>query len=246
MRLDVYALCYNEEVILPYFLRYYEEIADRIILFDNGSTDRSEEIIRACPKAEFRKYDTGGRYLHESQLAIKNECYRESRGQADWVIVVDTDEFIYHPNLLGLLWRYSDEGITVPLTDGYEMVASGLPSTTGQIFEEIHSGYSNPLYSKSEVFHPDIDIHFELGCHDAVPVGRVKKSEEAEIKLLHYRHLGVAHYIKKYVTRMSRLGDEDLRRGWGTYIPKEGQTLEDFLARHYEQDLRGKEILRVV
>jgi len=246
MRVDVYALCYNEEVILPYFLRHYASVADRIVVFDNGSTDRSREMVLSCPKAEIRDYDTGGRYLHRAQMAIKNGCYRESRGKADWVIVVDTDEFIYHPNLLGVLARYTEEKITLPLTDGYEMVAPGTPTTPGQVYEEFPAGYASVLYSKPEVFHPDIDINFELGCHEARPAGPVKRSERAEIKLLHYRHLGVPHYVQKYRTRMARLGDEDLRLGWGAYVPPTGQSLEEYLAAHYARDLAGKAVVRVV
>jgi len=60
MKICVITLCYNEEVILPFFIRHYEQVADRIICYDGGSTDRTREIIAACPIAELRELNTGG------------------------------------------------------------------------------------------------------------------------------------------------------------------------------------------
>ena len=123
MKIRVYTTAWNEEQILPHFLRFYARFAERIVVYDNGSDDATPAIVRAHPQAELRSYDTGGT-LHDGVKAdLLSHCYREVRGQADWVVAVDCDEFLYHPELVERLARYAAEGVTLPpragLLDGH-------------------------------------------------------------------------------------------------------------------------------
>jgi glycosyltransferase involved in cell wall biosynthesis len=43
---------YNEEALLPHFLAHYAPIADRIVVWDNGSTDATPQIAQAHSKVE--------------------------------------------------------------------------------------------------------------------------------------------------------------------------------------------------
>jgi len=45
MTIDVFTTCYNEEIILPYFIRHYKQFARNITIYDNMSTDNSINII---------------------------------------------------------------------------------------------------------------------------------------------------------------------------------------------------------
>ena len=106
MKVWAYVICWNEEVMLPYYLRHYEIFCDKIIIYDNMSTDRSQEIIKAHPKCELRLYDSKGEVRDDLYLKIKNHAWKEARGQGiDYVIVGDTDEFLYHPNILKIFER---------------------------------------------------------------------------------------------------------------------------------------------
>ena len=49
MRLHLYALCWNEGRMLPYFFRHYRSLVERFFIFDDGSTDGSLEFLRAQP-----------------------------------------------------------------------------------------------------------------------------------------------------------------------------------------------------
>lgn len=233
MILHVYALCFNEETILPYFLRYYQSIAKRVIVYDNDSTDRSREIVKASG-AELRRFQTKGEHSDRVQTLIKSTCYRESRGQADWVIVVDMDEFIHHPDLIGTLERYDKEGVTLPLVEGFDMVSDAPPTGPGQIYEEIRTGFRSESFDKPEVFRPEIDINFEPGCHKANPRGLVKKSAKAEIKLLHYRYLGPDYLIRRYELRTRRLSKDNRRFGWGVIKVPKGKTLADSIRQDFQ------------
>ena len=49
MKLSVYTVCYNEQQLLPFFLRHYTQWASRIVIWDNCSTDASLAVAQAFP-----------------------------------------------------------------------------------------------------------------------------------------------------------------------------------------------------
>ena len=97
--IEIYTVCYNEEMILPYFMRHYSQYG-KIIIYDNYSTDNSVKIAEVGG-AEVRLFDTKGQFDDITNLGIKEHCWRGSK--ADWCIIIDMDEFIYHPNLTDFL-----------------------------------------------------------------------------------------------------------------------------------------------
>jgi glycosyltransferase involved in cell wall biosynthesis len=216
MKIHVYMIFYNEEVILPYFLRHYGAFAEKIVCFDNRSTDRSAAIVDAHPKTERIVFDTGEGMFDRIHLDLKSE-YRKSRGKADWVICVDCDEFIYHPDIVGLLTKYKKEGITYPKVQGFEMVSEHTPVGNKQIFEEVRNGFPNEGYAKRILFAPELEIQFAPGCHTANVSGCVVESPQADLKLLHYRFLGRDFFINRSIERRARLSEENKKCGWGTH-----------------------------
>lgn len=215
MIIHVYAVCWNEEVILPYFLRHYGAFADKIFIFDNESSDRSPEIIAACPKATLIPVKTGGTCSEGSQRKCKMR-YIESRGVADWVILVDLDEFIYHPDILGLLEHYKRWWIALPNVEGFEMISQETPTGDGQLYEYVKTGVQSAGYSKRVVLSPGIDIELSPGSHTTkVLNGPVGETAKAELKLLHYRFLGREFFIRRNAERRERLCEEDRRLGHG-------------------------------
>ena len=215
LRIHVYTLCYNEERILPYFLRHYSSFAERIIIFDNYSTDNSPEIIGSCPIADLRRFNTNCTFNDLEHIRIKNKAYKESLGKADFVIVVDMDEFLYHPRMLDLLKRYKSDGITLPKTIGYDMISWRFPKSNKPLVENIRIGRESPLYAKRCIFHPDIDINFEVGAHTCNPCGDILESNSADIKVLHDHYLGLLRVIKRHRVLKTRLSQLNLKYNLG-------------------------------
>ena len=87
--------------MLPFFFLHYDNLVQRYIIYDDASTDNSQEILRLNPKVELRPMppycDPESRI--SSALALQETCWKESRGIADWVIVTDIDEHLYHPDM---------------------------------------------------------------------------------------------------------------------------------------------------
>lgn len=201
----VYTVCWNEEKMLPFFLRHYASIAERIVVYDNQSTDRSPAMVRACPKAELREWDTGGTLDDEKQRDLFCTVYRESRGKADFVFAVNMDEFLVHPCLADALDAYRRSGVTIPRTRGYNMASLRFPSGPLQIYDYVKTGSPSRMYSKFCVFHPDIDINFLCGNHECRPRGVVKHSEDAEVRLLHYHYVGFMRNLARHARIRKRL-----------------------------------------
>ena len=214
MIIDVFSLCYNEEIILPYFLKHYKKFARNITIYDNMSTDNSVNIMNEYG-VNVIPYDTQGKLEESAFLNIKNNSWKGS--DADWVIVCDTDELIYHENIIEVLTNTHANHI---VTEGYEMMSETLPTTEGQIYEELKFGYLKTDYSKACVFKPSevTDINFGPGCHFSSPAGpNIISIKDSGIKLLHYKYLNREVLIKKYEHYKVRQSEEMIRMGWGNY-----------------------------
>jgi glycosyltransferase involved in cell wall biosynthesis len=215
LHIHVYTVCYNEEKILPYFLRHYSSFAEKIIVFDNYSTDSSPDIVRSCPIADLRRFNTNGTFNDLENIRIKNKSYKESLGKADFVIVVDMDEFLYHPQILELLRRYKSDGVTLPKTIGYDMISWRFPRSSKPFVENMRIGRESPSYAKRCIFHPEVDINFQVGAHTCNAAGNILESNSADIKLLHYHYLGLLRIIRKHRAFKRRLSQFNLEHKLG-------------------------------
>jgi glycosyltransferase involved in cell wall biosynthesis len=214
MKIDIFATCYNEEIILPYFLKHYKKFARNITIYNNMPTDNSVDIMNKYG-VNVIPFDTNGKFEESTLINIRNTCWKGS--DADWVIVCDTDELIYHENIIEVLSNTHANHI---VTEGYEMMSETLPTTEGQIYEELKIGYFKVDYSKPCLFKPSeiTDINFAPGSHTATPTGNNLISiDDSGIKLLHYKYLNREILIKKYEHYKIRQSDEMKRNGWGNY-----------------------------
>jgi len=229
MKIEVYAICYNEELIISYFLRHYLQFAD-IILYDNNSTDKSEEIAINAG-AKITKYDSKGEIRDDIYLKIKNDCWKSSK--ADWVIICDIDEFIYHPNLVSILEK-TESTIFRPV--GYNMVTDKFPTTNGQIYEEVTMGVLDNRYSKLCLFKPSkiTEINYFAGCHKAEPKGDVKLNIVSDIKLLHMRFLSKEYVMNKNSIYKQRLSNLNKKEGWGIEYTWGHQKMNDFFDEQFK------------
>jgi len=208
---EVFSYFWNEEYLMPYFLRHYAPLATRITLFDNDSTDRSIEIAKTCPKVVVKRYDSGNTLDSLSQLHMLNNCWREA--ESDWVIVCALDEFLYHPDLLGFL--EATEG-TVIHPQGYTMSSKTRPIGNGQLYDYIRRGVPDKYYCKCIAFNKAkvTGINYRIGAHEAIPNGLINMVTD-QCKLLHFRLIGLAETIERYRIYRERKSATERKRGYG-------------------------------
>lgn len=246
MRISAISTCYNEEQIMPFFIDYYSSFCDEIIFFDGNSTDRTHEIIKSnigktkC-NIELRINHSIGtcdgyneNILEKinfdrnlSLLYIRNNAWKHlfSRDLNDWVLVVDSDEFLYHR--LGLrkkLEELKEKEVTLPTVQGFNMISDFYPEFNKGNFlcEQIKSGFWSRHYSKNLVFDSKhiTDMNFHPGCHNSDPTGKVVTDNDPftdNIKLLHYKYIDFNKFINKEQAKFNHLSDINKNSGWGTH-----------------------------
>ena len=229
MRILVQTICWNEEHMLPYFLRHYEHIAEKIIVYDNYSTDFSPVIADSHPKTELRFFDTDDTAHEGREVAVKEKAIENGRDY-DWVITCDMDEFIWHPRLFSVLHKYKLAGITVPTSSYYHMVADEFPSTPFQIYNEVTRGFRG--INKNVIFDPaGVDrINYSPGCHYCSPTGsnttfgpiagtwvgdKYFGGSRDGLKLFHMRLLGLQWMTERFQDIAERKSEYDKERNFG-------------------------------
>ena len=219
MRIDCYTRCWNDGDMLGFLFRHYDPIVQRYIVYDDGSTDNSLDLLRANPRVEIRPMpaysDPDSRVA--SGLAVLESCWKESRGVADWVIVTDIDEHLHHPDLENYLRCCEREGITIVPALGYQMVSEDFPRHGSLLSETLTMGAPWPVMSKMNIFSPnEIEAtNFTPGRHTAAPEGNVVAPARDELLLLHYKYLGFERTRRRYQQCLARQGKTDLAMRWG-------------------------------
>lgn len=220
MKITVITLTHNEEDLLPFFCRHYWQFVDRIIVYDNASTDATRLLVSRYG-CELKLYDTGGVLRDDLNVDIKNTAWKSM--QSDWFIVVDIDEFLYHENMRQLLQGYMNKGINFPEVIGYGMIGYYKPES-GLLTDHFKEGIPDPNYNKRVVFRPEAQPVYEPGAH-CFSVGNNVVGCASEIKLLHYKYAFGREWLKNRIPGRLNLSQENIAHGWGT-----GNSVESFLA----------------
>jgi glycosyltransferase involved in cell wall biosynthesis len=140
LTVHLYAACWNEEKMLPYFFRHYDTLVSRYFVFDDGSTDRSVDLLNAHPKVTLSYLQVVGDSVVLEGLKFYNNAWKRSRGQADWVIVCDVDEHLEQTNLPCYLTHCRDRDLTIIPAVGYQMVSNCFPQTTERLADVVRTG----------------------------------------------------------------------------------------------------------
>jgi len=206
--------------MIEYFLRHYEAFAERIVIYDDDSDDGSKEILLAHNKVEVRQFVRSDHdSLELSRIATFNHCWKEARGTADWVIIVDCDEFVFHPRIDEYFATQKHNGVTIIPTLGFQMVTDQFPGE-GEYLAKSHTrGCPFDRRNKPCVFDPSAirEINFSVGMHSAQPVGLQSLPPKDELMLLHYKYLGVDYLCCRHLELSSRRGSVEKANQWSSH-----------------------------
>jgi len=239
MSIHLYAACWNEERIIPFFLRHYEPLVDRIVIYDDHSTDRSVELLRASAKVEVRPFKREAESYLDAHLALFETCWHESRGRADWVCLVDLDEFLFHPDWNHYLAAQKEAGVTVIKTVGYDMVSEDFPPAGAALVTILTHGQRDYHMDKTALFAPDAieQINHFVGRHICSPVGRIVPLAKHGMQLRHYKTLGLDYLLARTHTLAGRLTGDDLARGWSAHYLRD----DDSIRAQFQEQLAQAE-----
>jgi glycosyltransferase involved in cell wall biosynthesis len=239
MNIDVHITCWNEQAILPFTLQHYSSFCDRIYVHDNMSSDNSLFICNDFPKVTVKFWDSKtekGKFNDNEARHVKYTAYNEySKGKADWVILADCDELIYHPDIKGILKTYKDKGVNYPVIQGAQMTSHEFPKyeSSSNLTDIVKTGVlDDPFppdevfieekawgFSKPIIFNPELDVFLSCGSHfingEKSNPSEFVFSEQAELKLLHYKYLSEDYVVNRYKQLGVRLSKYNLDREYG-------------------------------
>lgn len=101
MKFIGYTFTYNESALVPYVMPYFERMGlDRLIVFDNYSTDNTVELLSKYSFVEIRMRDTNGIFDEAGRRDMHLDIFEESKrmtkdGEWVWMAYLDFDEVIY-------------------------------------------------------------------------------------------------------------------------------------------------------
>jgi glycosyltransferase involved in cell wall biosynthesis len=228
-----YFLCYNEANILPHLLRHYLSFCEKVTIIDNNSTDNSVEIVNSFPNTQILEYNSNKELRDDIYIQIKNNVWKNSKNIADYVIVGDADEFLYHEDIISFLTKAYNDNVTIFKPEGYHMVGDEdlILNFDDNIFDKVKEGVKTNVLDKMMIFNCNQinEINYSFGCHAANPVGNIKLISDNSLKMLHYKFMGLKDHMYKQKIRGERLSDFNKKLGLGTYyLFTEEQQINDY------------------
>jgi hypothetical protein len=204
MRIVLYFINWNDSFYLPLINEHYGKFCERIVMFDNYSSDDS--VIKARSLGfEVHSFGMRGQLNDQHYLDVKNKCWKDSRDKGiDYVIVCDADEFV-EPDFKFLMTDYP----SAPSVKGFNMISDNIPKNS---FREINTGAPSVDYSKQAIFSPDriTEINYVHGCHRNSITGNV--SNGGNTSLYHLRMIGGIERMiirhSEYRKRMSKFNKQ--------------------------------------
>ena len=225
---------YNEEYLLPWWLKHHREIFDQGLIINYGSNDNSIEIIKElCPS--WKIVDTKNEFFGAQEIDREIEEYEKDMD--GYRIVLNVTEF-----LVGNISKLEEksEDIYIPMAsmvDTEEQEHSyplpEQPLTKQRLFG-IKPNTDCPHKSGCRLLHQKKDIRYPIGRH------YWKKSNDEDFYILRYKH---APWNKLFIERKMQIGqkqpESDLSRGWGLHHQYGEQQLKAELLdfRKYSEDL---------
>lgn len=184
MKIAVITIWYNEAFLAPFFFNHYAFADNIILLWDQASTDKAEEIFNCpyfgCP-ARFgqRKYVDIKPFSFpdgmDDELKIEKINYESSLlTDYDWLISVDADEFIFAPGFEYIREFLSRVNGNVVYADMWQVYRhrsdENLNPHKVTILQRRHGDPNNILgingmYRKPCVVDPKVGIEWMPGCH---------------------------------------------------------------------------------
>lgn len=211
MKITLYFINWNDSFYLPFIKNHYGKFCQRIVMYDNYSTDGSQELAMSLG-FEVREFGVAGRLDDQNYLDVKNHCWKEEREngqQADRVIVCDADEFLK----LEKLAICSD----IPLVKGYNIISDTLP--VGDSIFELNTGEGAINYSKQVIFNPKVvsEINFVHGCHlHHMVTAPFALRDRSVCFLYHFRQIGgIERLIARHAEYRPRMSPFNVRNKMG-------------------------------
>ena len=243
---------YNEDDLLPQFLRHYGKECDAIFVMDNESTSKSATSVvleytsrnleHSSPYIKVDSFSTNGRFDTVAKQEALMDVKEKAVGKFDYVMILDCDEFIVARDGKPIRSHLGDEPIYP--TQGinlYEYPWDPPYDPRRPLIAQRRRGIHNPHYSKPVIVKPEHPVNYSPGCHFATGSPHLTAdSDKTPFLLLHMRGAVKDIYLKRALDRTSRVdagNPVDGHVGGGYYA---GGNLMSFELKYVYESVHGK------
>lgn len=225
---------FNEEFLLPYWVRHNLRIFDHAVLINYGSTDSSVDIIREMAPdweiipARTPDFDTIGTDRHVEDI---EQDIEKRFGKGTWKVALNTTEFLIHPDIKGLVGELGSNS-----AKAFGVVMVDNPS-------QRHDPLMLPdLYSQK--FFGRFDLHHQrlIHCmpHGNYTPGRHTWANEGATPLLNnllllwFGWCPIDHVKQRKLQIQTKIPAHDKARGFGFHHHMDEALLE---RRYFEEEV---------
>ncbi len=254
----VYAFCWNDETLVPAFLKHYKW-ASKITVYDCMSTDNSVNLVKAAGHTVV-SYDSDNKLDDLLQVKLRNTMWEVSKNEADWIVVCDLDEFIHFP-------KYPNDSKTAitTLCDGFDVVQFACYTVVFEDEEwktvslcespvtQITRGARHDIVWRDFIFDKPLmfnsrtiaTTNFQHGGHGIVPTMKQQVPVKTYFNagnavMLHMKHLGINYEYARRIASRERLKHQFHLQLGVHYDMTDEKTLEKVQGWH--KDVRVRDI----
>lgn len=139
-------LCFNEIDIIPFARKYWERIGCDVVVFDNGSTDGSIELLQSLPYCTVRHFDSAGQN-DVIQKTVKETAYMEYKDKYDVIIITDMDELFFFNDFEKAATDMIEGGYNCIVVNNYALCEDFKPQPSEEYYlhEQCHKFYKQKL-----------------------------------------------------------------------------------------------------
>lgn len=266
--LHCYTSTYNDPYMVRHYVRHWSRYAAKIFVYDDDSTDGTAEFLDSCAPLVVRK-SPGFHGIDEILLQeMRNREYRlNSRGVADWVVIGDSDELHYHPDMLNALERKRAEGYRVVVSHGWNMFADTRPPDDVLLTDVVKEGCPDISYSRV-IFDPALEASIWIGHHGftiedgqsldfthrresqrakAAAAHQVKKrykieESDPDFKMLHMKYLGLDYITERHAKTWLRSSERNKNHLWGHHL-EPGWTGRNSIEWYRQQRVEAQRVI---
>lgn len=227
MKIAAVTMVYNEALILPYFLRHYEYLDEIHVLYETDSTDETLSILNQAPNVVIKNCHIKGGLDDIEKVNLINDTLHGIK--ADWVYVLDSDEFIfpYNESPYDFLKRQNYNVVRAALFPVFRhRNDKDLDSSLPPVLQRTHGDpdlfstfqepnrASNICYIKPIVVRPSNRIRFIVGNHFVQ--GHVKISPEFYAGV-HWEMADPSIAIDRRMKCKARISERNKAHGLGVH-----------------------------
>jgi hypothetical protein len=163
MKIAAVTMVYNEALILPYFLSFYKYLDEIHVIYETDSTDNTLQILKNAPNVIVKNahIKTGNDAIDKTDLI--NQVFYGIK--ADWVYVLDPDEFIFPPNEnpFDFLGRQNYDVVRAALFQVYR-------HSTDKDLDPVLPIIGQRIHGDPDVFSTAIRAHRDFNAHYIKPI----------------------------------------------------------------------------